>query len=80
MSSTLRFRHSSALAVAGVIAAIAAVPMLAASPWFALVLLVPLAVALWAWRAGTDADADGLRVRAAFGSSRVRWRDVSALA
>ena len=80
MSSTLRFRHSSAITVAAVIAAIAAVPMLAASPWFAFLLLIPLAVGLWSWRAGTDADEDGLRVRAAFGSSRVRWRDVSALA
>lgn len=80
MSSTLRFRHSSAITVAAIIAAIAAIPMLAASPWFALILLIPLAVGLWSWRAGTDADADGLRVRAAFGSSRVRWRDVDELA
>ena len=77
---TLRFRHSSAITVAAVVAAIAAVPMLAASPWFALILLIPLGVGLWSWRAGTDAVADGLRVRAAFGSSRVRWRDVSELA
>jgi hypothetical protein len=80
VSSTLRFRQSSAITVAAVIAAIAAVPMLAASPWFALILLIPLGVGLWSWRAGTDADADGLRVRAAFGSTRVRWRDVSELA
>jgi len=80
VSSTLRFRHSSAITVAAVIAAIATIPMLAASPWFALLLLIPLAVGLWSWRAGTDADEDGLRVRAAFGSSRVRWRDVSELA
>jgi hypothetical protein len=76
----LRFRHSSAITVAAVIAAIAAIPMLAASPWFAFILVIPLGVALWSWRAGTDADAEGLRVRAAFGSTRVRWRDVSELA
>src|SRR4029079_2806636 len=80
VSSTLRFRQSSAITVAAVIAAIAAVPMLAASPWFAFILLIPLGVGLCSWRAGTDADADGLRVRAAFGSTQVRWRDVSALA
>jgi hypothetical protein len=80
VSSTLRFRHSSAITVAAVIAAIAAVPMLAASPWFAFIMLIPLAVGLWSWRSGTDADAEGLRVRAAFGSSRVRWREVEELA
>jgi hypothetical protein len=77
---TLRFRYSSSITVAAVIAAIAAIPMLAASPWFAVILVVPLGIALWSWRAGTDADAEGLRVRAAFGSTRVRWRDVSELA
>jgi hypothetical protein len=80
IGQTLRFRHSSAITVAAVIAAIAAIPVLAASPWFAFILLIPLAVGLWSWRAGTDADEEGLLVRAAFGSTKVRWRDVAELA
>ena len=30
-------------------------------------LLIPIAFAIWAWRSGTDADRDGVRVRALLG-------------
>src|SRR5262249_40415970 len=43
------------------------------------ILLIPLAVAIWGWRAGTDADSRGLRVRALVGSRRIAWTDVAAL-
>src|SRR5262249_59349736 len=45
-----------------------------------LILLVPLAVAIWGWRAGTDANADGLRIRALAASRRIPWSDVATLA
>ncbi|MGE5828695.1 MAG: PH domain-containing protein [Micromonosporaceae bacterium] len=75
----LHFRHPAAGAVAAVIALIGAVPLLAYGWYFAPVLLVPLAVAVWAWRAGTDVDARGLRVRAALLSRWVAWAEVAEL-
>jgi hypothetical protein len=40
---------------------------------------VPASVAVWAWRAGTDVDTEGLRVRALFGSRFVPWTGVASL-
>jgi len=75
----VRFRHSGAVLVAALVAAIGAVPVASAGGWYTPVLLVPLLVAAWAWRAGTDADPAGLRVRAALGQRRVPWSAVSEL-
>lgn len=74
-----RFRYNAALAIAGAIALIGAIPLLAESPLFAPILLVPLAVAVWGWRAGTDVDANGIAVRALLGTRRWRWEQVDAL-
>ncbi len=75
----VKFRYNAALTVAAVIAAIGAVP-LAATRWYLVPLLVvPVVVAVWAWRAGTDAGPDGLRVRALFGSRLVPWSRVETL-
>jgi hypothetical protein len=43
-------------------------------------LAVPAAVALWAWRSGTDVTPAGLTVRAAFGSRHVAWNDLYQIA
>jgi hypothetical protein len=59
----LRVRKSGALLVAAVIAFVGAVPLAGAGWAYAPVLLVPAAVFLWAWRAGTDVYPDELRVR-----------------
>jgi hypothetical protein len=56
-----------------------AIPLLAASPLFAPLLLVPLLVAAWAWRSGTDVDTDGVVVRALLGQRRIPWSDVESL-
>jgi Bacterial PH domain len=89
-----RFRYHSAIIVTAVLAAIAATPFLyegmialgelpqgasAARSLLVLVPLIPLAVAVWAWRAGTDANEYGIRVRALFGRKVVPWTEVSAL-
>jgi hypothetical protein len=76
---TLRFRRSASLAVAAGIATVGAIPLLAESLWFLPVLLVPVAIAVWAWRAGTDVDAAGFTVRALLGSRRVPWAAVDGL-
>lgn len=77
--SKLRFRHNSALAVGGVIAFIGALPMLGGSLYFAPILLVPLAVIVWGWRSGTDADERGLVVRALLAKRGIPWAQVDAL-
>jgi hypothetical protein len=47
---------------------------------FAPILLIPIAVFLWALRSGTDADAEGLRLRAVFGQRRIPWSEIRELA
>jgi hypothetical protein len=76
----LRVRKTGALLVAAVIAFAGAIPI-AGSRWeFTPIILIPVAVFAWAWRAGTDVYADELRVRALFGSTRVPWTRVAELA
>lgn len=77
---TARFRHSQAIWVAAIIAFIGALPIAGVGWYFAPVLLIPLAVAVWAWRAGTDADPRGVRVRALLGQRRIDWSEIIELA
>jgi hypothetical protein len=78
-ASKIKFRYHAALAVAGVIALIGAIPV-ASAAWYLLpILLVPLAVAGWAWQAGTDAGPDGLVVRALLGRRWIPWSSVAEL-
>lgn len=76
----LRVRRSGALVIAAVIAFVSAVPFAGAKWELAPLLLIPLAVIVWAWRAGTDVTRDGLRVRALFGTTDVQWSRVIELA
>ena len=76
----LRFRQSGATLVAALIAFVGAIPLAGASWALTPVLLIPLAAGLWAWRAGTDVDTAGFRVRALFGSTTVAWSRVAELA
>ncbi|MBE1487680.1 PH domain-containing protein [Plantactinospora soyae] len=79
-TSTLRFRHNQAISVAAVIAFLGALP-LATSRWYlAPLLLVPVAIGVWALRAGTDADPAGVRIRALLGQHRIPWSDILELA
>jgi hypothetical protein len=43
------------------------------------VLLIPVVVFVYVLRSGTDADAEGLSVRAVFGQRRIRWSQVREL-
>ncbi|SCG57299.1 PH domain-containing protein [Micromonospora halophytica] len=79
-TDTIRFRHHQAILVAAIVALIGSLP-LATAEWYLLpVLLVPLAVAFWAWRSGTDADARELRLTALAGGRRIPWEQVVELA
>lgn len=79
-ADVLRFRQSGATLVAALIAFVGAIPLAGSSWVFAPVLLIPLMAGAWAWRAGTDVDTAGFRVRALFGSTTVAWSRVAELA
>jgi hypothetical protein len=79
-SNALRFRQNGAILVAAAIAFIGAMPLAGVSWALAPLLLIPLAVGVWAWRSGTDADTDGLRIRALFGTRAIGWPRVAELA
>jgi len=76
----LRVRKSGALLVAALIAFVGTVPVAGARWELSVLLLIPLAVLIWAWRAGTDVFPDRLRVRAMLGSTSVPWADIAELA
>ncbi|HEY2671766.1 MAG TPA: PH domain-containing protein [Rugosimonospora sp.] len=75
--STVKFRHNVAIAIAGLVALFGAVPVAATRWYLAPILLVPLAVMIWGWRAGTDANRNGLSIRALFGARRVPWAEIT---
>jgi hypothetical protein len=77
--STVKFRYNVGIAVAGLVAFFGAVPVATVHWYLAPILLVPLAVLLWGWRAGTDADRDGLTVRALLGGRRLPWARITGL-
>jgi hypothetical protein len=57
--------------------AVCAVPLaFAAPPWTVLLLLIPLAVALWVLRVGVDIADDGVTARSLIGERRVPWTEV----
>lgn len=79
-TGTLRFRRHQAIWLAAILAFLGALP-LATSRWFlSPLLLIPVAVGAWAWRGGTDADADGVRIRALLGQRRIPWSEIVELA
>jgi hypothetical protein len=59
--------------------ALCVVPLAFSAPWTPILLLVPIAVAVWVLRAGVDITTDGLTVRAAFGQRQVRWTSVAGI-
>ncbi|GAA0801489.1 PH domain-containing protein [Spirilliplanes yamanashiensis] len=77
--SYLRFRQPGAIFVAAALATVGALPLAGQSWYLAPVILVPLLVAVWAWRSGTDIGRDALRVRALFGQRLVPWKQVAEL-
>jgi hypothetical protein len=63
--------------VAALIGFFGTLPLAGARWFFAPVLLVPVAVGVWAWRTGTDADPAGLRIRALLGQRHISWAEIA---
>jgi hypothetical protein len=59
--------------------AVCAVPLAFAAPWTPVLLIVPLAVAIWVLRGGVDIDDDGLTVRSLVGQRRIAWSEVAGI-
>lgn len=74
-----RFRHSGAILAAGIIGLVSTTPLATLSWLFAPLLLIPIAVIVYAWRTGTDADATGLTVRAAIGRRQIPWSAIAGV-
>ncbi|RKR90623.1 PH (Pleckstrin Homology) domain-containing protein [Micromonospora pisi] len=65
--------------MAAAIAFIGALPLASAAWYFTPILLIPLLIGIWAWRAGTDADRAGVKIRALFGQRLIPWHEVVEL-
>ena len=87
-----RFRYNVSIAIAGLVGFMGTVPLATAGfvdrangyPWYAypllLILLIPIAVMVWGWRAGTDATDRGLRVRPyGVGGRRIAWSEITGI-
>lgn len=75
----LRLRIPRINLFAVVVAAVCTVPLAFASPWLAIVWLLPIAGLLHVLRTGVDADPDGLTSHTVFRSRRLSWDDIAGL-
>ncbi|HST65893.1 MAG TPA: PH domain-containing protein [Mycobacteriales bacterium] len=75
----LRVRIPRVNLFAVVVAAVCTLPLAFASPWLALVWLLPLAGLAYVLRTGVDADAEGLTARTMLRSRRLSWDDIAGL-
>jgi hypothetical protein len=74
-----KFRYNAAITIAAVVAFFGAIPLATSHAYLLPIALVPILIAVWGWRAGTDVGPAGLRIRALFGSRLVPWSHVAAL-
>ena len=88
--SRVRFRHNVSIAIAGLLGFIGTVPLATAGfdnrtfhnpPWYSypllLLILIPIAVMVFGWRAGTDATTQGLWVRRyGLGTHPIAWTEI----
>ena len=79
MSSPARLRLSRTALLPVLVLAICVLPLAAASPWTAVVLVVPLTLAAWVLRVGVDVGDDGVTVRSLAGQRAVPWRELTGI-
>jgi hypothetical protein len=71
----VKFRHN-AMAVLGLVMLCGSIALATSAWYFAPVLLIPIVLIVWALRAGTDVDPQGVRVRALLGSRHLTWPQI----
>ena len=79
MTSPTRLRmNRTALFPVGLLA-LCTVPLAFAASWTPVLLVIPVAVAIWVLRVGVDISDDGLTVRSLAGRRRVPWSEVAGI-
>ena len=61
------------------VGAICTVPLAFASPWLAIIWLLPIVGLVHVLRTGVDADPDGLTTHTLLGTRRLAWDDIAGL-
>jgi hypothetical protein len=80
VSPPARLRLSRTALMPVIVLAICCMPLAAvAAPWSLLLLLVPVALAVWVFRVGVDVSDDGLAIRSLAGRREVPWGEVSGI-
>ena len=79
MDSPARLRTTRTALIPVGLLALCAVPLVFTAPWTPVLLLVPLALAVWVLRAGVDIGDDGLTVRTLAGQRLVRWDELAGI-
>src|SRR4051812_26299318 len=54
-------------------------PLAAAGPWLLVLLVVPLALAVWVLRVGVDVGDQGITVRSLVGARSVPWTELAGI-
>lgn len=75
----LRLRPPRTTLLAVFFLALCLTPLAAAGIWLLVTYVIPLAIALWVLRAGTDIDADGVTVRVIAGHRHIAWDGIRGL-
>ncbi|MGY1650006.1 PH domain-containing protein [Geodermatophilus sp. SYSU D01119] len=79
MAVHARMRLSRVALLPVVFLAVCVLPFASASPLAALVLLAPLAAAVWVLRVGVDVDDEAITTRGLLGQRRVPWDDLAGI-
>jgi hypothetical protein len=79
VSTPARLRMSRTALLPVAVLALCVVPLATVSTWTLVLLLVPLAVALWVLRVGVDIGDDGLTVRSLAGQRSVAWSELAGI-
>ncbi|MCW2703048.1 MAG: hypothetical protein JWQ37_1043 [Blastococcus sp.] len=79
MDSPARLRMNRTALIPVGLLALCVVPVAFAASWTPVLLLIPLAVAVWVLRVGVDIAEDGLTVRSLAGERRVPWSELAGI-
>ncbi len=79
MDAPARLRMNRTALIPVGLLALCVVPLAFAAPWTPVLLLLPLAVAVWVLRVGVDIADDGLTVRSLIGQRLVRWDELAGI-